>query len=97
MEAAALRIELRLPDSRSLKAKRSAVRPIVEGLRRTVSASVAEVDHHDSWQRSTIGVALVAPDPRHLDRLVEIVRRYVDERMDVEVLEMAMSVLEEPV
>ncbi len=97
MEAAALRIELRVPGSRSLKEKRSVIRPIVEGLRRSASLSVAEVGHHDSWQRATLGVAIVAPDPRRLDRLVESVRRYVDDCMEVEVLEMAMSVLEEPV
>lgn len=97
MDAAALRIELRIPEARSLKAKRAALRPIVEGLRSLASVSVAEVDHHDAWQRSTIGVAVVASDARRLDRLLDAVRRYVDDRLDVEVVEMGLAFLEDPV
>lgn len=97
MEAAALRIELRIPDARSLKAKRSSLRPVVEGLRAMASISVAEVDHHDAWQRSTIGVAMVAADAPRLDRLIDSVRRYLDDRIEVEVLEMGLTFLEEPV
>jgi uncharacterized protein YlxP (DUF503 family) len=97
MEAAALRIELRIPEARSLKAKRAALRPVVEGLRNLASVSVAEVDHHDAWQRSTIGVAVVASDPPRLDRLIESVRRYVDGQLDVEVVEMGLAFLEDPV
>lgn len=97
MEAAALRIELRIPDARSLKAKRSALRPVVEGLRGLASVSVAEVDHHDAWQRSTIGVAVVASDAPRLDRLIDSVRRYVEDRLEVEVVEIGLTFLEEPV
>lgn len=97
MDAAALRIELRIPEARSLKAKRAALRPVVEGLRNLASVSVAEVDHHDAWQRSTIGVAVVASDPRRLDRLLDAVRRYVDDRLEVEVVEMGLAFLEDPV
>lgn len=97
MDVAALRIELRIPEARSLKAKRSALRPVMEGLRRLASISVAEVGHHDAWQRSTLGVALVAPDQAHLDRLIDSVRRFVDDQVEVEVIEVGMSFLEEPV
>ena len=40
------------PQSRSLKAKRAAIRPIVDGLRHRFRISVAEVDHQDQWQRA---------------------------------------------
>ena len=70
MHAAALRIELRIPLANSLKAKRGVVRPLVEGLRRVASLSVSEIDRHDSWQLSTLGVAIVAPDAGHLERLI---------------------------
>lgn len=96
MHAAALRIELRVRQARSLKEKRSTLRPIVEGLRRLASVSVAEVDHHDAWQRAAVGVALVAPDASRLGDLIEAVRRYVDRCLDVEVLEVAVGYLEDP-
>lgn len=95
MRAAALRVELRIPAVQSLKAKRAVVRPLVEGLRRLASLSVSEVDHHDRWQRAALGVAIAAPDGRHLDDLIDRVTRYLDDRPDVEVIEIAIGYLEE--
>ena len=59
VHAAAVRFDLHVPESRSLKAKRAAIRPIVDGLRHRFQVSVAEVDHQDQWQRAAIGVAVV--------------------------------------
>ena len=96
MHAAALRIELRIPDSQSLKEKRRVLRPIVDGLRTRVSVSVAEIDRHDSWQRATLGVALVAPGATRLDRLIDVVHDYVDGQDLVEVIMFETAYLEEP-
>ena len=62
---------------RSLKEKRAVVRPIVDRLRHRFHLSVAEVDHHDLWQRAAIGVALVAESHRHLEELLDTVERFV--------------------
>jgi uncharacterized protein YlxP (DUF503 family) len=97
MQVAAVRFELHIPESRSLKAKRSVVRPIVEGLRRRMSVSVSEVDHHDTWQRAAIGVAVVAPDAAHLEQLLRAIHDYVDRHEpEVVVLEVSVAYLEEP-
>ena len=96
MHAAALRVELRIPNVQSLKEKRRVLRPIVEGLRGRVSVSVAEVDRHDSWQRATLGVALVAPDASRLDRLIDVVHDYVDDHDLVEIVLFETAYLEEP-
>ncbi|HSJ29377.1 MAG TPA: DUF503 domain-containing protein [Acidimicrobiia bacterium] len=96
MHAAALRIELHVPDSRSLKDKRRVLRPFVEGLRRLASLSVAEVDHHDTWQRAAVAVAVVAPDAASLERLLERVRRYVDEQLELDVLGVETTYMEAP-
>ena len=96
MWACAIRIELRVPDSRSLKTKRSVVRPHIERLRRLASLSVAEIDHHDAWQRATIGVAIVAPDAAHLETLINRVHNYLGDQVDIEMLEIAVSYPEEP-
>lgn len=96
MWAAAIRIELRILDARSLKAKRAVLRPHVERLRRMASLSVAEIGHHDAWQRSVVGVAIVAPDRHSLEAMIEKVRRYVDIQLDVELVEFRTSYLEDP-
>jgi uncharacterized protein len=94
MIVAALRFELHVPDSESLKSKRAVIRPLIEGLRRLASVSVSEVDHHDTWQRCALGVALVTPDPGSMDMLIDRVRRYVDENMEVHVLDCSITFVE---
>ena len=94
MHVAALRIEVHIPASDSLKGKRKVVRPFVEGIRRVASVSVSEVDHHDTWQRAAFGVALVAPDAPALEHLIELVRRYVDSQLELDVLDVRVSYME---
>ncbi|MGH8913134.1 MAG: DUF503 domain-containing protein [Acidimicrobiia bacterium] len=96
MRVAALRVELHIPDPQSLKEKRAVLRPIIEGLRRLGSYSVAEVDHHDSWQRAAVGIAIVAPDGEGLARQISRVRGYLEGQLEVEVLDVLMSELEKP-
>ena len=57
---AILTVELHFPEASSLKGKRHFVRSAKDNLRNRFGASVAEVDHHDLWQRATLTVACVA-------------------------------------
>lgn len=78
--------DLLLPgDSRSLKAKRSYVRPIVAALRR-LEVSVAEVGLVDLLGRTEIGVAVVAADPAHVGEVLDSCERLVVGRPEVEIL-----------
>ncbi len=93
MHAAALRFELFIPESRSLKAKRAVVRPIVDGLRHKFRISVAEVDHQDTWQRAAVAVAVVAGTEGRLRDVLERVERYVDGAPGVELLDVERAEL----
>jgi uncharacterized protein len=95
MRAAALRFEVHLHHGQSLKEKRAVVRPVIEGLRRLASVSVAEVDHHDKWQRAAIGVAVVAPDAGRLDDLITRIHRYFDGQLELEVVKVDVFHMEE--
>jgi uncharacterized protein YlxP (DUF503 family) len=86
VHAAALRIELYLRGCRSLKAKRAAIRPVIEGLYKRHRVSVAEVGHHDAWHRTTLGVAAVASSPSHLGEILDHVEQFVWSFPEVEVL-----------
>jgi uncharacterized protein YlxP (DUF503 family) len=92
---AALAIELRLRDCRSLKAKRSVVRPLVEGVRRRYQVAVAEVGRHDAWQRATIGVAAVGGDEAHVRDVLDEVERFVWSWPEIEVLDASRTWMEE--
>jgi hypothetical protein len=82
-----VRIELHLPAASSLKDKRAVVRSLKVRVRNRVQASVAEVDHHDLWQRATLGVAIVSSETRHLDELLQKVRNLVEAEPEAQVLD----------
>jgi uncharacterized protein YlxP (DUF503 family) len=94
MIVAGLRFEIRIPMANSLKDKRAVLRPLIDGIRRAVSVSVSEVDHHDSWQRSAVGVAVVTPDPGSMQRLVDDIRRRFDENLEIQVIETELEYVE---
>jgi len=54
-----LTVDLHLPESHSLKGKRRQLLRVRNALARRIACSVAEVDHHDRWQRARLSVALV--------------------------------------
>lgn len=94
MHAAAVCFDLHVPESRSLKAKRAAVRPIVDTIRHRYRLSVAEVDHQDQWQRAAIAVAVVAESDGHLHEVLAAVERYVAGAPDIEVIDISTAYLE---
>lgn len=94
MHAAVTRFDLHVPASRSLKARRAAIRPVVDGIRHRFRVSVAEVDHHDQWQRAAIGVAVVAESEHHVREVLDAVERFVVSRPDVELLDAETAWLE---
>jgi uncharacterized protein YlxP (DUF503 family) len=78
--------DLVLPgDSRSLKAKRSYVRPVIAALRR-FEVSVAEVGALDLVGRAEIGVAVVAAEARHVGEILDHCERLVAGRPELELL-----------
>jgi len=86
MYVLALSIELRLPGCKSLKQKRSSLRPIVDGIRHRRQASVAETDFNDQWQRAGLGVAVVAGTHGEAELMVDKIERFLWSRPDVEVV-----------
>jgi uncharacterized protein len=78
--------DLLLPgDSRSLKAKRSYVRPIVAALRR-FEVAAAEVGALDLHGRTEIGVATIAAESAQVSRVLDTCERLVAGRPEVELL-----------
>ena len=77
MVVALLSIELFLPGSRSLKDKRMVLRRIKDRLAK-FNVSVAEVEHHDLWQRAGLGIATVATSGDHADRELAAVAQEIE-------------------
>jgi len=85
VHVAVVQLELHIPTSRSLKEKRAALRPIVEGIRHRFQISVAEVGYQDKWQRALVGMAVVSDSAGHVAEVIDSVERWVWAKPDVEV------------
>jgi uncharacterized protein len=72
-----LTCELHFPESHSLKEKRRHLRSAKAQLQNRVGASVAEVDHHDVWQRARITAACVAREHGEVERLLDEAERWL--------------------
>jgi uncharacterized protein YlxP (DUF503 family) len=81
-----LGLDLLLGDVRSLKEKRSVVRPIVAELHRKYGVSAAEAGHLDLHRRALVGVAVVAADAKHCIEVLDACERLVASHPEVDVL-----------
>ncbi len=77
MLVAVTRFDLRIPGCGSLKEKRHVVKTLIASLRGKFNVAVAEVDHHDLWQRARLTVACVARGHRELAELLDGAERYL--------------------
>jgi len=60
MNVGVCQIQLRLPENHSLKGKRRVVKSIITRLHNKFNIAVAEVDNHDSWQLTTLGLTCIS-------------------------------------
>jgi uncharacterized protein len=72
-----LSVELHFPENHSLKGKRKELLSVKAQLQRRFGASVAEVDHHEVWQRARLTVACVARGHKELQELLDGAERYL--------------------
>ncbi|HXJ33920.1 MAG TPA: DUF503 domain-containing protein [Candidatus Eisenbacteria bacterium] len=79
MVVGVLRLELRLPETHSLKGKRSVLRSIKARVQQKFNVSIAECEDHDLWQRAILGVSQVGPDQPHVDRCLREVVMFIDD------------------
>src|SRR4051794_36184646 len=70
-------VELHFPEAQSLKGKRKYVKAAKAQLQNRFGASVAEVDHHELWQRARLTVSCVARESHELDELLDGAERWL--------------------
>jgi uncharacterized protein YlxP (DUF503 family) len=77
---ALLLIDLHFPEAGSLKAKRKELQSVKAQLQGRLGAAVAEVDHHDLWQRATLSAALTSGSMGQLERQADTLERWLIDR-----------------
>jgi len=78
---AVLVIDVHFPDAGSLKGKRKELSSLKAGLRQRLGLAVAETDHHDRWQRTTLTAALTGGSLPVLEAAADEVERWLDARL----------------
>jgi uncharacterized protein YlxP (DUF503 family) len=73
-----LTVDLLIPGCSSLKEKRYALSSLKTRLRRRFNVAVAEIGHHEKWQRCELAIVTVAVDRRTADGQCDKVLRFVD-------------------
>lgn len=72
-----LKIELHFPDNGSLKGKRKELQSLKAQLQRRFGVAVAETEHHELWQRSTLSAAVVGRESGAVVEAAAGVERFV--------------------
>jgi uncharacterized protein YlxP (DUF503 family) len=75
---AVLEIQLHFPDTGSLKGKRKELQSVKAQLHQRFGAAVAETDHHDLWQRSTLTASLVGRTANDVVSSADRIQRWLD-------------------
>ncbi|KAA8964981.1 DUF503 family protein [Mycobacterium sp.] len=81
-----LEFDLLFGDVRSLKQKRSLVRPVVAELQRKFGVAAAESGFHDRYRRAGIGVAVVSADRGHAVEVLDAAERLMAAHPEFELL-----------
>jgi uncharacterized protein len=81
-----LEFDVLLGDVRSLKEKRSLIRPVVAELQRKFSVSAAETGSQELYRRAGIGVAVVSGDRGHAVEVLDAAERLVAAHPELELL-----------
>ena len=86
-------VELHIPDVQSLKGKRQVLSSLKTKLRNRFNISVAEIDEHDLWQRSILGIACVANDTGRVNQTLDQVLNLIRANPSLELLRSQIEVL----
>lgn len=86
LHACTLALELHIPESGSLKAKRAVVKHVVETCKSRFGVAAAELSYQSKWQRSEVGFAAVSGSPDHLVKVLDSVERFVWSQPELEVV-----------
>jgi uncharacterized protein YlxP (DUF503 family) len=90
----ALSIELHIPGCRSLKEKRSRLKPLLARLHREFNISTAEIAGNDRHRSASVACVVVSNDARQVQRVLEKVLVWIEHnRPDLQIVDHQISVL----
>jgi hypothetical protein len=77
MHIAFLQVDLHIPDSHSLKDKRSVLKRLTNLIRTQHNVAIAEIGDHDAWQSAHLGLVTINNEAEATDRILQRVIREI--------------------
>lgn len=93
MVVAVCRVELMIPGANSLKAKRMVLRSVLDRIRARFHVSIAEVGEQDTWQRASVGFAVVSNDRAHVNSIADQITGAMSGAKDCYIADRALEIL----
>lgn len=83
-----------IPGCRSLKEKRSRLKPIMHRIRKQFNVSIAEMDSLDVWNESYISCAVVCNEHFQAEKIIRNVAHYIEkEYRDLQIVDYSIEIL----
>ncbi|MCG7334009.1 DUF503 domain-containing protein [Sporosarcina sp. ACRSM] len=80
-----------IPDVASLKGKRSVLKRMTDRVKNAYNVSIAEVDHQDLWQRTTIAIVATASSKDAAEREVRRAIRFLESNPEWEMSNLTLD------
>ncbi len=75
--------ELFIPQSRSLKDKRQVIKSLINKTQKNFNISIVELDHHELWQRATLGLSSISNSQKAIEKVFNQVENLFEESDEV--------------
>jgi len=80
-----LQLELMLPDTKSLKDKRSIISRIKNQIKNRFNVSIAEIGYGDKWGRSLVGITTISNDSKIVYNTLRKIEEFIESNFNVQV------------
>ncbi|WP_163971260.1 DUF503 domain-containing protein [Oceanobacillus halotolerans] len=77
-------IECMMYEGHSLKDKRSIIKRLFQKLRQEFNVALTELDYHDLWQRTKIGIVTISNNTKHAEQVLQRVLQRIDNYSELE-------------
>ena len=87
-----LELELRFSKPQSLKEKRMILKSLVTRIRNQFNVTIAEIDGMDLWQTSSLAIASIGRETKHVNEILDHVTDFIWSIRDVEIIDHSLSI-----
>lgn len=73
-----LTVDLFIGASHSLKEKRRVLKSVIERIKVRYNVSIAEIGAQDTWQRATLGIAMISNERAFIHKVLDAVVNFIE-------------------